>query len=219
MVMPGALGRSDFAQSAPLAFAPSLLELARVAGRGTLLLPGHDYDHRLATTLAVEATAQPLLGAVLDGSMDARTFADAKGTLETGLGLTEYQTLACGARVDSGCEAEVVELCTADFQALLNAEPAPLLVDVREAYEQRLGQVPDTGSAAQLQPVPLSSLLNALPGWLALPEDAPLVFVCRSGARSAVAARALRRLGRRQAFSLGGGMALWPTVKAAASAA
>jgi cysteine desulfurase len=219
MVMPGALGRSDFAQSAPLAFAPSLLELARVAGRGTLLLPGHDYDHRLATTLAVEATAQPLLGAVLDGSMDARTFAAAKATLETGLGLTEHQTLACGARVDGGCEAEVVELDASAFQALLAAEPAPLLVDVREAYEQRLGQVPATGSAARLQPVPLSSLLHALPGWLALPEDAPLVFVCRSGARSAVAARALRRLGRRQAFSLGGGIALWPTVKAAASAA
>jgi rhodanese-related sulfurtransferase len=148
--------------------------------------------------------------------MDARAFASAKATLEAGLGLTEYQTLACGARVDSGCETETVELDASAFQALLAAEPAPLLVDVREAYEQRLGQVPATGSAAQLQPVPLSSLLNALPGWLALPPQAPLVFVCRSGARSAVAARALRRLGRRQAFSLAGGIALWPATRAAA---
>jgi cysteine desulfurase len=216
MVMPGALGRSDFAQSAPLAFAPSLLELARVAGRGTLLLPGHDYDRRLATTLAVEATAQPLLGAALDGTMDARAFATAKATLEAGLGLTEYQTLACGARVDSAGEAEPVELGTDAFQALLAAEPAPLLVDVREAYEQRLGQMPATGSAVQLQPVPLSSLLNALPSWLALPPQAPLVFVCRSGARSAVAARALRRLGRRQAYSLAGGIALWPVARTSA---
>jgi cysteine desulfurase len=218
MVMPGALGRSDFTQSAPQAFASSLLALARVAGRGTLLLPGHDYDRRLATTLAVEAAAQPLLGAALDGTLDARAFAAAKATLEAGLGLTEYQTLACGARVDSAGEAEPVELATGAFQALLAAEPAPLLVDVREAYEQRLGQVPDTGGTARLQAVPLSSLLNALPGWLALPEQAPLVFVCRSGARSAVAARALRRLGRRQAFSLAGGIALWPVARTAASA-
>ncbi len=214
MVMPGALGRSDFAQSAPLAFAPSLRELAGVAGRHTMLLPGHDYDRRLATTLAVEATAQPLLAAVLDGTMDARAFAAAKATLETGLGLTQYQTLACGARVEGACENESVELDAAAFQALLEAEPSPLLVDVREAYEQRLGQVPAIGGAARLQPVPLSSLLNALPGWLALPPQAPLVFVCRSGARSAVAARALRRLGRRQSFSLAGGIALWPAARA-----
>jgi cysteine sulfinate desulfinase/cysteine desulfurase-like protein/rhodanese-related sulfurtransferase len=213
MVMPGALGRSDFAQSAPLAFAPSLLALARVAGMNTMLLPGHDYDQRLATTLAVEAAAQPLLGAVLDGSMDARAFAAAKATLEAGLGLTEYQTLACGARVEGACEAEAVELEPAAFQSLLEAQPAPLLVDVREAYEQRLGRVDAAAGSAPLQAVPLSSLLNALPGWLALPPQAPLVFVCRSGARSAVAARALRRLGRRQAFSLAGGMALWPAAR------
>jgi cysteine sulfinate desulfinase/cysteine desulfurase-like protein/glyoxylase-like metal-dependent hydrolase (beta-lactamase superfamily II)/rhodanese-related sulfurtransferase len=213
MVMPGALGRSDFAQSAPLAFAPSLRALARVAGLNTMLLPGHDYDQRLATTLAVEAAAQPLLGAVLDGSMDARAFAAAKATLEAGLGLTEYQTLACGARVEGACEAEAVELEPAALQALLAAQPAPLLVDVREAYEQRLGRVDGAGGAGPLQAVPLSSLLNALPGWLALPPQSPLVFVCRSGARSALAARALRRLGRRQAFSLAGGMALWPAMR------
>jgi cysteine sulfinate desulfinase/cysteine desulfurase-like protein/glyoxylase-like metal-dependent hydrolase (beta-lactamase superfamily II)/rhodanese-related sulfurtransferase len=217
MVMPGALGRSDFAQSAPLAFAPSLLELARVAGMNTLLLPGHDYDRRLATTLAVEAAAQALLAAVLDRTMDARAFAAAKATLEAGLGLTEYQTLACGARVEGACPNEAVELAPAAFDALLGAQPAPLLVDVREAYEQRLGPVGRSGAAgagAQLQAVPLSSLLNALPAWLALPPQAPLVFVCRSGARSTVAARALRRLGRPQAFSLAGGMALWPAARA-----
>jgi cysteine desulfurase len=218
LVMPGALGRSDFAQSAPLAFAPSLLGLARVVGRATLLLPGHDYDRRLATTLTVEAAAQPLLAAALDGTMDARAFAAAKTVLEAGLGLTEYRTLACGARVDSGCESAAVELGTSAFQALLNAEPAPVLVDVREAYEQRLGQVPAASGAAQLQAVPLSSLLNALPGWMALPERAALVFVCRSGVRSAVAARALRRLGRHRVFSLAGGMALWPDARTAAAA-
>src|SRR6185503_18174369 len=49
-VMPGALGRSDFAQSAPLAFGASLLKLAQIVGPATLLLPGHDYDDRFAST-------------------------------------------------------------------------------------------------------------------------------------------------------------------------
>jgi cysteine desulfurase len=218
LVMPGALGRSDHAQSAPLAFAPSLRGLARVVGRATLLLPGHDQDRRLATTLAVEAAAQPLLAAALDGTMDARAFATAKAALEAGSGLTEYQTLACSARVDSGCESAAVELGMSAFQALLNAEPAALLVDVREACEQHLGQFPATSGAARPQAVPLSSLLNALPAWMSLPEQTPLVFVCRSGARSAVAARALRRLGRHRAFSLAGGMALWRDARTAGAA-
>ena len=219
MVMPGALGRSDFAQSAPLAFAPSLLTLAQVAGPDTLLLPGHDYDQRFATTLATESAAQPLLSAVLEGRMDAQAFADAKAMMERDLGLTEYRTLACGARVDSGehaaCAAAAVALSPADLQALLAAAPAPRLVDVREAAEQRLGQLPMPRGAAQAEAVPLSALLNALPGWRALPPQTPLVFICRSGNRSAVAAQALRRLGVRQAFSLAGGLALWPAGRAA----
>jgi len=219
-VMPGALGRSDFAQSVPLAYGPSLLALARTVGPHTLLLPGHDDGQRFATTLAIEAAAQPLLAAVLEGRMDAQAFAAAKATLECGLGLTEYQTVACGARVDAAEEAcdAAVALTPADLQGLLAAGPAPRLVDVREAAEQRLGQVPALAGGAEAETVPLSALLNALPAWLALPAQTPLVFVCRSGKRSAVAARALRRLGRQRAFSLAGGLALWPGERAAAEA-
>jgi cysteine desulfurase len=57
--------------------------------------------------------------------------------------------------------------------------------------------------------VPLSALPNALPGWLQLPAEVPVLFYCRSGNRSAQAARALRRLGHARAFSLAGGLALW----------
>jgi rhodanese-related sulfurtransferase len=53
-------------------------------------------------------------------------------------------------------------------------------------------------------------LPNAIPDWLALPQDVALVFFCRSGTRSAQAARALRRLGHSQSWSLAGGLALLP---------
>ena len=209
-VMPGALGRSDFEQSAPLAFGASLLKLAQVAGPATLLLPGHDYDDRFATTLATERRVQPLLARVLGGGLDAAAFAAAKADLERDLGLSAYNTLACGARVDVRRQTRSQDLAPAQLQALIGAHPDLLFVDVREPYEQRLGQAPVLPTpAVRHQAIALSQLLLALPAWLALPAETPVVFYCRSGNRSAQAAEALRRLGHEQAWSLAGGLALW----------
>ncbi|WP_422085715.1 aminotransferase class V-fold PLP-dependent enzyme [Variovorax sp.] len=207
-VMPGALGRSDFAQSAPLAFGPSLKKLEQAAGPRTLLLPAHDYDDRFASTLARECTAQPLLAQVLCGDIDAERFASAKAELEKDLALTEYQTLACGARIDSGCAGAGHEMNATQAQRLLLEHPGLVVVDVREPYEQRVSESSPFGAGTHREAVPLSGLLNALPGWLALPAGAPVLFYCRSGNRSAQAAEALRRLGHAQAWSLAGGLAL-----------
>ena len=215
-VMPGALGRSDFEQSAPLAFAESLRQLRRAVGPQALLLPGHDYDDRFATTFTVERAAQPLLADVLDDRIPAAGFAAAKAQLERGLALTAYQTVACGARVDSPCKQLASDLSVPELLALLARQPQLLLVDVREPYEQRLSQAPSLGAAVQLEAVPLSGLPEALARWLALPDARPIVFFCRSGNRSAQAARALRRLGHADAWSLRGGLALWPRALAEA---
>jgi cysteine desulfurase len=210
-VMPGALGRSDFEQSAPLAFGASLVKLAQGVGPATLLLPGHDYDDRLACTLGTERGVQPLLARVLGGGLDAAGFAAAKADLERDLGPTSYRTLACGARVDARSDSLAQALAPAELHALLQAHPDLLLVDVREAYEQRLSHAPALAApAVRHQSVGLSQLLQALPDWLALPAATPVVFYCRSGNRSAQAAAVLRRLGHDRAWSLAGGLALWP---------
>ena len=214
MVMPGALGRSDFEQSAPLAFASSLQALEAAVGQHTLLLPGHDYDNRFATTLDVECTAQPLLAGVLQGQLGAEEFAIEKAVLERMLAPTEYQTLACGARVDAEQTQEPVEMSAAQVRRQLrSSEVAPVLVDVREPFEALMG----LGATLDAESVPLSTLVNALPRWSRLPVDRPLIFLCRSGNRSAQAARALRRLGHTQAWSLAGGLALWPAASDAVS--
>jgi len=205
-VMPGALGRSDFEQSAPLAFARSLKALEAAAGPHTLLLPGHDYDNRFATTLSVECAAQPLLAGVLQGRLDAEEFAIEKAVLERVLAPTEFQTLACGARVDAEPAQEQVEMSAAEVRRQLRGAVAPVLVDVREPFEALMG----LGARLDAESVPLSTLVNALPRWSRLPADTPLVFLCRSGNRSVQAARALRRLGHAEAWSLAGGLALWP---------
>jgi cysteine desulfurase len=209
-VMPGALGRSDFEQSAPLAFGASLLKLAQVVGSATLLLPGHDYDDRFASTLGTERRVQPLLARVLGGGLDAAGFANAKADLERDLGLTGYQTLACGARVDTRGASMAQEVSANGLQALLQSHPDLLFVDVREPYEQRLGRAPEmVAPHVRHQAIALSQLLQALPDWLSLPMLTPIVFYCRSGNRSAQATDALRRLGHDRAWSLAGGLALW----------
>jgi cysteine sulfinate desulfinase/cysteine desulfurase-like protein/glyoxylase-like metal-dependent hydrolase (beta-lactamase superfamily II)/rhodanese-related sulfurtransferase len=210
-VMPGALGRSDFEQSDPLAFGRSLRKLEQAVGPDTLLLPGHDYDNRFACTLRTERLAQPLLGAVLGQRMEPSEFAEAKASLERDLAPTQYQTMACGARVDRCVKEEVVEVEADGLAALAAEEPQPRFVDVREAFEQKLGTIPALQVRGQHQAVPISSFVNALPQWLAQ-GGVPVVFFCRSGNRSAQAARALRRLGYAQAWSLKGGLALWREV-------
>jgi len=96
------------------------------------------------------------------------------------------------------------------LQNLLRAHPDLRLIDVREPYEQGMGMGPATLGRMRPQAVALSGLVDALPGWLALPAEAPLLFFCRTGGRSAQAVRALRRLGRAHAWSVAGGLALWP---------
>jgi cysteine sulfinate desulfinase/cysteine desulfurase-like protein/rhodanese-related sulfurtransferase len=87
----------------------------------------------------------------------------------------------------------------------LNTHADALLVDVREAGELAAGGMHLHGRAARA--VPLSRLVEHLGHFLAAPRR-PLVFVCRSGNRSAKAALCLQRLGHPQVWSLAGGLAL-----------
>jgi hydroxyacylglutathione hydrolase/adenylyltransferase/sulfurtransferase len=71
------------------------------------------------------------------------------------------------------------------------------LIDVREPYEYEAGHIPG------IEHLPLDRL-----GELELTGEEPIVFVCLSGARSGMAAMALRRHGV-DAYSLDGGMLAW----------
>jgi rhodanese-related sulfurtransferase len=112
-------------------------------------------------------------------------------------------SLRAEAQAARGSYADM-QLDSASLEALLLAHPEALLVDVRERYEQA-ACIP--GGRAALS-VPLSRLADELPGWLSAQAQAPLIFFCRSGNRSAKAAHCLRRLGYAQAYTLNGGLAL-----------
>jgi rhodanese-related sulfurtransferase len=91
------------------------------------------------------------------------------------------------ARVDA---AEVAERL---------ADRSVLVIDVRQPAEWRRGHI--RGSLN----LPLTQLASRLH---ALPNDKPVVAVCASGHRSAIATRTLQRAGY-QAENLKGGMRSW----------
>jgi rhodanese-related sulfurtransferase len=74
------------------------------------------------------------------------------------------------------------------------------VVDVREPYEWEAGRIP-----GDVRHIPLNELSAQA---RTLDQDKPVVFQCRSGARSLYAAQALRASGY-EAYSLAGGLLAW----------
>jgi SulP family sulfate permease len=85
------------------------------------------------------------------------------------------------------------------WQQLRNGDP-PIVIDVREPREYSLGHIP------QAELVPLPKLLSKTP---VLPQDYPIVFVCRGGRRSTRAAYMLSQRGYDNVAVLQGGMLAW----------
>jgi rhodanese-related sulfurtransferase len=79
------------------------------------------------------------------------------------------------------------------------ADRSVAVIDVRQPAEWRRGHIRDSLN------LPLTQLASRLQG---LPNDKPVVAVCASGHRSALAARTLQRAGY-QAENLKGGMHAW----------
>jgi cysteine desulfurase len=115
--------------------------------------------------------------------------------------------LAC-TPLAAACEREAGTAGQLDPDTLdgfLRRHEDALLVDVREPFEAAAGPMVLHGRAAHN--MPLSRLAEHLAEWLSEPAR-PVVFVCRSGNRSAKAAQCLRRAGHAQAWTVVGGLAL-----------
>ena len=79
------------------------------------------------------------------------------------------------------------------------ADGSAQVVDVREPYEREAGRI--AGSRhIELQDLPAQSET--------LERDRPVIFQCRSGSRSLMAAQAFRRAGF-DAWSMAGGLERW----------
>ena len=92
-----------------------------------------------------------------------------------------------------------IELDPAEVGERLGREPQPQLIDVREPYEHDAGHI---AGDRHIELVELSSQAGTLE------QGRAVVFYCRSGSRSLMAAQAFRASGF-EAYSMAGGLLRW----------
>lgn len=98
-----------------------------------------------------------------------------------------------------GSEQQQIELEPQAAQSLLEENSDALLVDVREDYERAAGHIADS---LHMKLGELSARAEELP------RERPIIFYCRIGARSQMAAQAFRAAGY-DAYNMVGGLARW----------
>jgi rhodanese-related sulfurtransferase len=99
----------------------------------------------------------------------------------------------------SAAETSEIAIDPERVAAWLLEDPTLQLIDVREQYEREAGHIDGSRHIE----------LNTLPSQAAtLDAEHPVVFYCRVGARSMMAAQALRASGL-QAYSMDGGLLRW----------
>jgi rhodanese-related sulfurtransferase len=81
----------------------------------------------------------------------------------------------------------------------LAADAAPQLIDVREPYEREAGRIAGSRHIALIELTAQAASIE---------RERPVVFYCRVGSRSDMAAQAFRAAGF-QAYSLRGGLRRW----------
>jgi rhodanese-related sulfurtransferase len=96
-------------------------------------------------------------------------------------------------------ETATLEVDPERVEAWLQEEPDLQLVDVRESYERDAGHI---AGSRHIELVKLSSQAATLE------RERPVVFYCRVGSRSEMAAQAMRTAGF-EAYSMRGGLMRW----------
>ena len=119
--------------------------------------------------------------------------------------LIDYDTFcgipqAAAAEKELEAEAPIVEITVEELQAKLSSGEKVTLIDVREQFEWDIARIP----GAKLIPLgDLHSRMSEL-------DSADTIYLqCKSGVRSATAARELQRAGFSKLFNVQGGILAW----------
>lgn len=97
---------------------------------------------------------------------------------------------------------DVPEITPTELSARLEKNDVPVLLDVREHFERRIADLPDTGQHR----IPVGELLARMDE---VDPSAEIVVYCRSGSRSAWAAKILLSKGYEKVLNLQGGVLAW----------
>lgn len=204
-------GRCDFQQGNPHTLFHSIREQLFSLPADCQLYPGHDYNGRSHTSVAEERA----LNARLGGDASERDFV---GFLRN-LRLPHPARLAEALPANLRCGRPLLEEASPSddwgplrrsYAGLPELEPAWVaahrhsltLLDVRSREEV---QGPDGRVQGSLA-IPLPELEARL---AEIPDERPVVVLCHSGCRSALATQQLEKAGRKRVANLRGGLRAW----------
>jgi rhodanese-related sulfurtransferase len=103
------------------------------------------------------------------------------------------------AASEQSAQASPIEVDPGRVADWMAEDPGPQVIDVREGYEREAGHIAGTRHIALVE-------LTAQAG--TVERERPVVFYCRVGARSEMAAQAFRTAGY-EAYSMSGGLRRW----------
>ena len=203
-------GRTDFQQGDSPTLFRSIREQLFSLPDETIVWPGHDYRGFTRSTVGEEKANNPRVGMEKSEADFVQIMEDLNLQRPKLIDVAVPANLACGLAPQAADPAQVErgwapvermsdgtpEVTTAWVRG---AAPELRIVDVREPDEW-VGALPKMGRA---DPIPLGQLTDAM---VDAPRDEPVVIVCRSGRRSADAARQLEAIGFRRVASMRGGM-------------
>ena len=204
-------GRTDFQAGDAHRMWRSIREQIFSLPADCLLYPGHDYDGRTVSTVAEEKAFNPRIGG------DARE-EDFVGYMEN-MALPHPRLIDIavpanlrGGKPEDGIAPKIPEWgpVTRSFAGIPEILPdwvsrhsdELLLLDVRSEGEY----AGELGHLAEAVLIPLGELRDRLDE---VPNDKPVITICQSGKRSAMAAQILIKSGIDKAANLAGGMIQW----------
>ena len=210
-------GRTDFQQGSPAKLFRSVKEQILSLPASCLLYPAHDYRGLTVTSVGEEQRFNPRLG----GDANAADFAGYMNNL--GLPHPKQMDIAVPANLRCGQLDAISSLPVEPSWAQLTCSFGGVWEIQPIALEERIAGAPvnDIQIIDVREPAEFTDVLGHIRGARLLPlselaaradeiaRDRPVVTVCRSGARSALAIVLLRKAGYTQLANLAGGMLRW----------
>ncbi|MCB1667889.1 MAG: MBL fold metallo-hydrolase [Porticoccaceae bacterium] len=204
-------GRSDFQQGSPHRLYHSIKEQIFTLPDDCAVYPGHDYAGRTSSTVAEEKQYNPRLG----GSANEDDFVGYMSAMQLPhpkhLAVALPANMRCGMPENGEIPAEPDWApVTNTFAGFSEISPdwvarnrqAVHILDVRNEQEIAV----DHGTIVGSQLIPLDSLRDRISE---IPSEKPVVTLCRSGRRSALAVGILQNAGFERVANVAGGMLRW----------
>jgi glyoxylase-like metal-dependent hydrolase (beta-lactamase superfamily II)/rhodanese-related sulfurtransferase len=204
-------GRTDFQDGDAHQLFRSIREQLFTLPDACVVHPGHDYDGRTSSTIGEERRHNPRIG----GGAREEDFVGYMANL--GLPHPRQLAAAVPANLRAGEPADGTGVPAADWAPVVRTyagldeiaaewlaahRDEVHVLDVRSAAELD-GEL---GHLAHVQAIPLDELRARL---TEVPTDRPVVVVCQTGKRSALASSILAKAGRTRIANLAGGMVRW----------